>query len=172
VKWAKTWATQYGVNAADPLVDGDRLLLSTGYGKGAALLRMGTADPEVVWENRTLRCQMNPGILLDGYAYGIDGNERDRTALKCLELATGEEKWSVGVTSSGSVTSAGGKLLLLAGNGELSVGPASPSGFTPSGRARILEGKCWTVPVLANGRLYARNAEGRLVCLDLRPREK
>jgi hypothetical protein len=30
-----------------------------------------------------------------------------------------------------------------------------------------LTGKCWTVPVLANGRIYARNAAGQLVCVDV-----
>lgn len=169
-KWTIKWATQYGVNAADPIVDGDRVLLSTGYGKGSALLRVGGAEPVVVWESRALRCQMGPGVLLDDHVYGIDGNEKEKVALKCIELATGEEKWSYAATGSGTVTVAAGKLIFLAGNGELLVGPASPGGFVPSARARILEGKCWTVPVLSNGRVFARNAEGRLICLDLRSR--
>ena len=33
--------------------------------------------------------------------------------------------------------------------------------------AEILTGKCWTYPVLANGRIYARNAAGQLVCVDV-----
>ena len=45
---------------------------------------------------------------------------------------------------------------------------ASPEGFTPSARAKVLDGKCWTVPVLANGRIYCRDAEGNLVCVDVR----
>ena len=32
----------------------------------------------------------------------------------------------------------------------------------------VLNGRCWTVPVLANGRIYCRNAAGDLVCLDVR----
>ena len=35
------------------------------------------------------------------------------------------------------------------------------------GAAQVLEGRCWTVPTIHNGRLYVRNLE-KLVCLDLR----
>ena len=37
------------------------------------------------------------------------------------------------------------------------------------GRKRILSGRCWSVPVLAHGKIYARNAAGRLVCVELIP---
>jgi len=51
------------------------------------------------------------------------------------------------------------------------VGQASTKGFKPSARAKVIGGKCWTVPVLANGLLYCRNADGDLVCLDLRAKK-
>ena len=35
-------------------------------------------------------------------------------------------------------------------------------------RTKILDGKCWTVPVLSGGRVYARNSDGDVVCVDLR----
>jgi len=31
----------------------------------------------------------------------------------------------------------------------------------------VLQGKCWTTPVLAGGRIYCRNAAGDVVCLDV-----
>src|SRR5439155_11239540 len=34
--WRIRWLTVYGVNASDPIVEGDRLFLSTGYGIGGA----------------------------------------------------------------------------------------------------------------------------------------
>ena len=48
------------------------------------------------------------------------------------------------------------------------VAEASPTSFTPISRAQVLGGKCWTVPTLANGRIYCRNAKGDLVCLDVK----
>src|SRR5882672_687989 len=145
--WRVKWMTQYGVNAADPVVDGSSVFLSTGYGKGAALYRTGKAEPELVWQNRVLRCQMNPPVLLGGYLYGVDGDAGQKTALKCVELATGNEKWSQPLAGSGAVSSAAGSLIVLSGEGELMIAPASSEAFKPVARAKILGGKCWTAPV-------------------------
>jgi outer membrane protein assembly factor BamB len=166
--WSVRWNTSYGANAADPLVDGDRVFISSGYGKGAALLTLGAGEPGIAWQGKVMRNQMNPSVLIDGHVYGVDGNDREPTSFKCVELATGAEKWAEPIKAGGSVTAADGKLIVLAGDGELIVAPASPDGFKPTARARILDGKCWTVPVLANGRICARNAEGRVVCVDVR----
>lgn len=167
--WRVRWVTQYGVNAADPVVDGDRIFLSSGYGRGGALLRWGEGTPETIWQGKALRTQKNPAVLVGGILYGIDGDAgQAEVGLKAVEFETGKECWSWTEAGSGSVTAAGGRLIVLTEKGELVVGPASPEGFRPSARAKILEGKCWTVPVLSGGRIYARNAAGDVVCLDVR----
>jgi outer membrane protein assembly factor BamB len=170
VAWTHPWKTSYDVNAADPIVLGaDRIFISSGYGRGAALLQLKEGGPAVVWENKNMRNQMNPGLLRDGHLYAIDGNERGKdTTLRCLDLATGQPKWSFRDTAHGAVMMAGEHLIALSEKGELIVGRATPEGFTPAARAQVLGGKCWTVPVLSHGRLYVRNAAGDLVCLDLR----
>jgi outer membrane protein assembly factor BamB len=162
--WRVKWITSYGVNAADPILDGDRMLVSTGYGKGAALFKLGAAEP--LWQSRVLRTQMSPPVLIDGHVYGMDGNADEKTFLKCVEFATGTQKWSQPVSGVGSITAAGSDLVVLSGTGELLVGPASPEGFKPAHRTKVSDGKWWTVPVVANGRLYCRNADGQLFCLD------
>jgi outer membrane protein assembly factor BamB len=164
--WRIRWVTQYGCNAADPVVQGDRVFISSGYGRGGALLKLDSGEP--VWQNKAMRNQMNPSVLLGGYLYGVDGDTGQKRALKCVEFATGAEKWAHPGVGSGAVAAAGGKLIVLTDEGELQVGPASPEGWTPTARAKVLDGKCWTVPVLAHGRIYARSAEGRVVCLDVR----
>jgi outer membrane protein assembly factor BamB len=168
-RWHFRWLTRFGVNAADPIVAGARVLISSGYGKGAALLAPGDGEPETVWKSRELRTQINPAILVDGFLYGIHGDTTDIATLRCLELESGAVQWEHEGIGSGSVIAAGGKLLVLTDAGELIVTPASPEGFAPSARARVLEGKCWTTPVLAGGRIYCRNAAGDIVCVDVRP---
>jgi hypothetical protein len=64
---------------------------------------------------------------------------------------------------------ADGKLIVMGEKGNLVIAAASPSGYEPLSSANILTGKCWTVPVLANGRIYTRNAKGDLICVDVRP---
>ncbi len=166
--WRIRWPTQYGVNAADPIIVGDQIFISSGYGKGAGLFQLGDAMPKEVWRNRVLRNQCNPSVLIDGFLYGIDGDTTTATALKCIELKTGTVRWSRDDVGFGSLMAADGKLIVLSDAGELQVGPASPEGFTPTAKAKVLDGKCWTVPVLANGRIYCRNAAGDLVCVDVR----
>lgn len=165
--WQLRWVTQYGVNAADPIVEGNRVFISTGYGKGAALLRVGGNEPEVVWKSKVMRNQFNSCVLLNGYLYGIDGDDGEKASLKCVEFDTGTEKWSKPEVGLGALMAADRKLIVLSERGELMVAPASPEGFKPTARAQVLGGKCWTVPVLANGRIYCRNSRGDVVCVDV-----
>ncbi|HKX62811.1 MAG TPA: hypothetical protein VJS65_13220, partial [Verrucomicrobiae bacterium] len=59
-------------------------------------------------------------------------------------------------------------LIVLNEAGELMVANASPDEFRPLARAQVLGGKCWTTPVLSNGRIYCRNAAGDLVAVDVK----
>jgi len=167
--WRMKWLTQYGVNAADPIPVEDRVFISTGYGKGAALINpKGDGEPEVIWKSKVLRTQLNPGILLGKYIYGEDGDTGDKGSLKCIEAETGVEKWAQKGFGTGGITIASGKLIALSAQGELMVAPATPDGFTPTAQAQILGGQSWTAPVLANGLVYCRNSKGEIAVVDLR----
>lgn len=167
--WRVRWVTQYGVNAADPIVDGDRVFVSSGYGKGAGLFKVAPPQPpQELWKSKVLRTQMNAAVPFDGHVYGVDGDTTGQAALKCVELNTGTEKWAHPDFGTGTVIVADGKLVALSAAGELSVAPATPAGYKPAAKAQVLGGKCWTVPVLSGGRLYCRNWQGQVVCLDLR----
>jgi outer membrane protein assembly factor BamB len=168
-RWRMKWLTQYGVNAADPIPYEDKVFISSGYGKGAALFKPAVAgEPQVIWKSKVLRTQLNPAVLLGKHLYGVDGDTVEKASLKCVEIETGAEKWKVPNFGSGAVMAADGKLIALSATGELIVAPASPNGFKPTARAQILGGKCWTVPVLANGLVYCRNSRGDIVAVDLR----
>lgn len=62
-------------------------------------------------------------------------------------------------------------MIFLSQAGDLCIIEASPAGYQELGRGRILTGKCWSVPVLAHGKIYARNAAGTVVCVKLVPTE-
>jgi outer membrane protein assembly factor BamB len=166
--WRLKWMTEYGVNAADPIVVGDKLFISTGYGKGAGLFDLNETPPKQIWVSKVLRTQLNPAVHHAGHVYGLDGDTGDRGPLKCVELATGKEKWAAPGFGTGGVILADGKLIVLSASGELLVVPASPDGFKPSARAQVLGGKCWTAPILSNGRIYCRNSRGEIACVDVR----
>ncbi|NNE93789.1 MAG: PQQ-binding-like beta-propeller repeat protein [Verrucomicrobiales bacterium] len=172
--WNHRWMTRYGVNAAEPIVSGDYVFISSGYGKGAVLLDWkgpGTGDPIKIWQSRDMKNQMNASVLVDGHLYGIDGNERqDGTGLKCLEMVTGETKWLEESVAHGAMSVAGGgtHLIVVTEQGELQIAPLTPEKYEPTLKAKVVPGKVWTVPVLANGIVYIRNEHGECVAVDLR----
>jgi outer membrane protein assembly factor BamB len=170
--WRIRWLTQYDVNAADPVIDGDRVFISTGYGKGAGLFQVTSGEAKSVWTSKVLRTQLNPAVLFEGHLYGADGDTSEKASLKCIEFATGAEKWVHRNFGSGGVIIVDGKLVAISGHGELMVAPASPMGFAPTARAQVLGGKCWTAPVLANGLIYCRNSQGAIAVVNVRQAAK
>lgn len=168
--WRHKWMTRYGVNAADPVISGDQVLISSGYDKGAAMLEWKEkGELQVKWQNRELRAQMGAPVLIDGHVYSISGNEgQDGTGLVCVELASGEVKWSAPEVGHGALSAVKDQLLVLTEKGELQVAPASPAGYKPGFRQEVIPAKVWTVPVFSNGRVYCRNGNGRFVVLDMK----
>jgi len=163
ILWRHTWKTKYDVNAADPIPVGDTVFISSGYNKGCCLVKVSGAQCEEVWNNKNMRNHFNCSVLWKGHLYGFD-----ESTLACLDFKTGQSKWAQRGLGKGSLMLADGKLVILSERGKLVIADASPQEFKELASAQILEGKCWTVPVLANGRIYARNAAGDLVCVDVR----
>ena len=167
VAWRYPWKTAYNVNAPDPIVSGDKIFISS-YRHGCALLQMKGDGVEKVYENRNINNHLNPCVLIDGFLYGIDGDAGYAGGLTCIEFATGALKWSEKSIGTGALMAAGNKLIVQGAKGELVIAEATPEAFKPLARAQVLGGKCWTVPVLGNGRIYCRNSKGDLVCVDVR----
>ena len=169
VLWWFPWVTDYDVNAADPVVSGDLIFLSSGYGKGGGVIRFGQGKAKQVWANTEVRAHFSSPVVIGGYVYGVDAQGGDRDSkLKCLDLKTGKVVWQSPASSTGSLIAADGKLLWLTGAGELVVVEATPGGYRELARAQVTGGKCWTSPVLSNGRVYVRNAKGDVVCVDVK----
>jgi outer membrane protein assembly factor BamB len=167
--WRHPWQTQYDLNVADPVVSGTRILISSGYDTGAALLEAASGKPEVVWQNKELRSHFSSSVLRDGHVYGFDGNTHapPDCSLKCVDFATGATRWRHAGLRLGGLVAVGGRLLVLGETGELAVVEASPESFRELARAHVIGGRCWTPPALCDGRAYVRNAEGEVVCVAL-----
>ncbi len=76
-------------------------------------------------------------------------------------------KWKARGFQRGSLIAADGKLIVLGEQGNLALVTATPEKYVEQSTAQILEGRNWTSPTLADGRLYLRNQE-EMVCVDLR----
>ena len=166
--WQLDWKTSYDINSADPVLYGKDVFISSGYGKGASLVSVGSNNAKFSWKNGSMRNHFGCSIVVGDYVYGVDGNTNDRNAsLKCINLKNGKEMWSEGLGFA-SVTLANDKLLVLREKGQLLSVEATPNEYKELGRVQILGGKCWTSPIVSNGHLYARNAKGDLVKMKLK----
>ena len=163
--WRHAWESSRDVNAADPIIIGDKLFLSSST--GALLLDLSPEKPVPVWEHKLMRNYFNPCVLLDGHLYGLDGTTHRPTRLVCMELATGKVRWAEEGFGSGGLMAADGRLIIF-DKGQLSIVRAQTERYQLLARASVIGGKCWTAPVLAGGLVYGRNAAGDLICLDLR----
>jgi outer membrane protein assembly factor BamB len=132
------------------------------------LLELTAAEPRVVWSHKEMQNQFSSCVLINDHLYGIDGDTGAARALKCMELMTGEVKWSTEGLGSGALIAAGQRLIILSEDGELVIARTTPAKFEELARAKVLDGRCWTMPVLANGRIVCRSADGELVCVDVR----
>jgi len=169
--WQFPLKGQWNLHIADPVPAGDRVFISSSYADTGALLQFQDGTARAVWQNGNLRNQVNSSVLVDGFLYGVDGvaGPSPNAGLKCVDLQNGTVKWNYSGLGGGALMVADGKIIALSDKGELFTAAVSPQSFTPISRAQVLGGRCWTVPVLANGRLYCRNARGDLVCLDVKP---
>ncbi len=168
------WKTSFNTTAITPIVHGAQIFISSGYDRGCALFEITGSTLKKRYENKSMSNHMNNCVLISGHLYGFDGTaHRGRpTDFVCLEFSTGKEKWrvpaSVGLGCGSVMGTADGTLLILSERGELITAPATPENFKPAARHQILGGRCWTVPVLADGRIYCRNARGDLVCAKVK----
>jgi outer membrane protein assembly factor BamB len=164
--WSQSWETDWDVNAAMPIFYDGYLLITSGYSTGAGLFKLCKSGDglkaESVWQSKILLNKFQSCVLYNGNLY-----VSDQKAFKCVDFLTGKERWSQARITHGPLTLAQGDLFLLTEDGELRIGPASPDGFSPTTTAQILDGRCWSVPVIHNGRLFARNLE-HIVAIDLR----
>jgi outer membrane protein assembly factor BamB len=169
--WHFPWVTDNGFNIATPLVFGDYVFISSGYGKGCALLEItqdhdGQQSPQLVYEHNRMRNHFASSVRYGDYIYGFD-----QTDLVCMEIRTGKIAWrEKGLRSfgKGCLTIADGHLLILGEPGQLTLAEATPTAYVPLSTARVSENKTWTAPVVSQGRLYIRD-ESHLACFNLKP---
>lgn len=158
--WEHPWKISTTPRCVQPLiVDADSVMIGTTGALGSRLLRVqhkdGAWDIEEKWTTKRFRPYFNDLVMHQGHAYGFDGDR-----LACINLATGERHWE-GKRYGGQVLllAAMDMLLILSERGDVALVNATPEGFTEVAAFKALTGKTWNHPVVAQGKLFVRNAE-------------
>ena len=156
------------VNAATPLVFGERIFLSASYQTGAVLLAIDDDSATPVWRSDdVLSNHYATSVHYEGHLYGFHGRQEYGPSLRCVNLDTGAVEWSVERFGAGTLTRVQDRLLILHEDGRLLLAVAAPAGFEILAAATLLRPVVRAYPAFSDGILYARN-ESELVAARLR----
>jgi len=168
------------VNASNPLIVGNRVLITECYGIGSALVKVAAGKkPETIWtdfdkerDDQTLRCHWNTPVHVDGYVYASSGRHENEAELRCVELATGKVIWKEPNLERCSLTLIDGHFLCLRERGELMLIKVNPKKYEPVAKWQTeLDFPSWGAPVVSHGMMYIRGKD-RLIAAELIPGKK
>ena len=162
--WSHDWPP--GETHAMPVfIAPDKIFASGVEQVGAGLYQIKKGDDgfsvEELWRSRVMRNHFSSSVLHEDHIYGFDN-----ATFKCIDPIKGEMKWAKRGLGKGSLIYADGHLLVLSDRGKLVLVEATPAAYTEKGSVQALEGRIWTAPVLADGKLYLRS-QTDMVSYDL-----
>jgi outer membrane protein assembly factor BamB len=166
--WDFAWAAEFNCNIATPIVVQDYVYISTGYQKGCAMLKIENAgeswQPSLVYKNRRMRNHFSSCVRYKDHVFGFDDSN-----LTCMNLRTGEVHWKERGFDKGSVLLVNDQIIIYGESGVLALAEATPQEYREKSRFQFSPAKrsCWSVPVVANGRLYVRDQQ-KLTCFDVK----
>lgn len=160
-----------------PIIRGDHVFCSTGYGDGGAALLKIVKDGEglkadEVWYKKSNELQNHHGgvILLGDHLYFGHGHNNGFPV--CVELLTGKDAWRPGRgpgNGSAAVVLADGHLYFRYQSGEMALIEATPAEYRLKGHFKIKtkNGESWPHPVVLDGKLYLRDQQN-LHCYNVK----
>jgi outer membrane protein assembly factor BamB len=165
--WNYSKANNGTANAATPIIKGDHVYASSGYGTGGGLVKVSgqgeTFTAEEVYFDKALANHHGGVLVLGEHLYGF-GNG----GLICQNYFTGENAWRARSVNKGSLTCADGLLFLLGENHEVALADATYEEYREKGRFKIdnFGRPSWAHPIVAGGKFFIRN-QHRLTCYDV-----
>jgi outer membrane protein assembly factor BamB len=175
--WSYNNVANGTANIPTPIVSGDFIFCSTGYGTGSALLKLSKDGSGVKAEEQYFlggnKLQNHHGgmILKDGYVFC--GHQHNEGFPICVEMQTGEIAWGGKDRGPGggsaAVAYADGNFYFRYQDGIMALIEANPKEYKVKGKFKIKthNDNSWPHPVIAGGKLYLRDQDD-LLCYDIK----
>lgn len=144
--------------ASQPVpLGGARFLVSGRFGSTVYQVERGAKSPggfglSEVWTSRGLQGSYTTPVPYEGRIYGYSSR-----FLTCVDAASGETLWKSRSPGPGTLILVDGHLVVLASSGDLVVAEASPDGFQPAVRRKVLDAGSLAAPSFVDGRFYVRS---------------
>jgi outer membrane protein assembly factor BamB len=166
--YTKTWQEKSNCNAITPYIHKSHIyLVHSAHGMARLSLEGDTFKQDWLSEDAKYPNEwfaFNTHVIYKDNIYYLTKN---RSGLNCVDAETGKRKWFNDKFDFGNLLLVGNKMIMLSEKGELIWGELDEAAFVETHRQNILEGLCWSKPILLGNMLYARSAEGAVVCLRL-----
>ncbi len=173
------------VNAAWPIVVGDRIFISETYEKGSIWLEFDGHALKPVWsdgklqKSQAMRAHWATPVHRDGILFGCSGRNEPDADFRCIRMADGEVQWVHRNRDRTTFLWVDGHLVVLGEHGLLQLVRATSERYDLIAELDLgekkaedgrpwLESPSWAPPVLSHGLLYLRG-QHRVVCLELIP---
>lgn len=159
-------------NHLTPVVrcDDNHLFVSSQFASGGGrLLNITREGPKFnakeLWFTPKLRASCWTHIKVGDYIYGSAGGH-NLSFFAAFDWRTGKIAWRKRAFHMAQCLYAGGKLIILDQDGNLSLATVSPEGYELLGSVKITERVSWTVPTLSGTKLFVRDRKN-ILALDL-----
>ena len=168
------------VNAATPVVIGDRVFITESYGRGGALLRVAGGEAKVIWQDerrkKSIESHWATPIHVDGVLYGCSGQSTGNAQLRAVSLESGQVLWKQPGLGRTTLLLVEDHFVVLGEYGEMLLVKVDPESYqevtrwTPIGEVDqpLVAFPAWNGPILSHGLLYVRGKD-RLLALELIP---
>lgn len=172
--WRAHYPFTYNTSlAASPVVSDDVVFVVGGraYGMASAAyqatLTNNTWTASLLWSSNTTAAHWMTPVCRDGHLFGqfgIFGFDGPNAQLTCMEIRTGVVKWrTAGFGRAGTVL-VNNELVSLTERGELVLIKADTNSYVELGRFQAIGdyqpafNKCWNVPAISDGKIFARSS--------------
>jgi outer membrane protein assembly factor BamB len=158
--WKYTAPANGTANCCSPIIDGNLIYASSGYGVGGGLAKVTLSGSvqvaEEVYFGKKLACHHGGIVKVGDYMYSCSSG-----TVICMEFATGDIVWQARGAGKGAICYADGMLYMLGEGHNVALAEATPESYNEAGKFKIeSHGRpAWAHPIVTGGKLYIRDQE-------------
>ncbi len=165
--WEHPFESGNAVCAAPVVVGENRVVFSSGYGRGSDLFELsrdaaGKLSAQRLWKTIRMKSKFGHLFIREGCLFGLDDG-----MFACVDLKDGSQRWKEGRYGHGQGLLVGDLYLLMAESGELVLLRPTPDASNELARFRVFSAKTWNPIALAGDVLLVRNDQ-EAACLRLK----